>query len=330
MNTSGADALYEVTLPYTVYGKAQRADLGDLRVFNAAGEVLPHAFMPVVRDRVEKRAPLAVPLFPLHGQAMQLDRVAIRVEQNGTIVNVGSVAKEAEQALAGYLFDLSAIDVPVQALVLDWPADPAGYSAQVRIEASDDLRNWRTFADGAPLLALDYAGQRLEQKRIAFPAQRAKYLRLTWAGPGKSLTLTRAQVEPADTRAETARSWQNAKASAGREAGEYLFDLEGAPPIDRLRIELPQPNTLVSAQLLTRAKPDDAWRVVYAGTFYRLAQNGQTLRNPDAEIAPCATRYWMLRVDTRGGGIGIQPPTLAAGWLPPRLVFVARSDSLAE
>jgi hypothetical protein len=38
----------------------------------------------------------------------------------------------------------------------------------------------------------------------------------------------------------------------------------------------------------------------------------------------------MLRVDMRGGGVGTQPPTLAAGWLPPRLVFVARGGGPFE
>ena len=40
------DALYEIELPAAVYRGVTRSDLGDIRVFNAQGEVVPYAFKP--------------------------------------------------------------------------------------------------------------------------------------------------------------------------------------------------------------------------------------------------------------------------------------------
>ena len=39
-------ALYEVEIPLAVYRGVTRSDLGDLRVFNGAGETVPHALKP--------------------------------------------------------------------------------------------------------------------------------------------------------------------------------------------------------------------------------------------------------------------------------------------
>jgi hypothetical protein len=41
---ASADALVQIEVPQAVYETVVRADLGDVRVFNAADESVPHAF----------------------------------------------------------------------------------------------------------------------------------------------------------------------------------------------------------------------------------------------------------------------------------------------
>ena len=38
-------------------------------------------------------------------------------------------------------------------------------------------------------------------------------------------------------------------------------------------------------------------------------------------------RFWLLRVDQRGGGLGTSTPTLYAGWVPQKIVFAARGNA---
>ena len=38
-------------------------------------------------------------------------------------------------------------------------------------------------------------------------------------------------------------------------AGDFEFDLGGQFPVDRLRVALPQPNTVALIEILARAKP---------------------------------------------------------------------------
>src|SRR5258706_2409500 len=60
------EALYRLELPRAGYRGAVRRGLGDLRVFNGAGEVVPHAFRPPAITEVQKRETVALPFFPLY------------------------------------------------------------------------------------------------------------------------------------------------------------------------------------------------------------------------------------------------------------------------
>src|SRR5262252_298439 len=65
----GRDAFYQVEMPRAVYEGVVRADLGDVRVFNAAGEVVPHALRPRLTATKAAPAPVKATLFPLRTNA---------------------------------------------------------------------------------------------------------------------------------------------------------------------------------------------------------------------------------------------------------------------
>lgn len=106
--------------------------------------------------------------------------------------------------------------------------------------------------------------------------------------------------------------------------GEYLADLGGSFPLDRLALRLPQENTSVPVQFLARSKPEDKWTPVTRAVIYRLRQNGRELVSPDLAVGAPSRRYWRLRVDPAAGGIGSGPLLLRAGWTPREIVFTAR------
>jgi hypothetical protein len=58
-----------------------------------------------------------------------------------------------------------------------------------------------------------------------------------------------------------------------------------------------------------------------------MEHRGQKLVNPDIEIPLTAEPRWVLRVDSRGGGLGSGMPVLHAGYVPHRLLFVARGEA---
>jgi len=169
LRTSGQDALQQLEVPRAVYEGVVRADLGDLRVFNAAGEVVPHAFRPRVTTTKETLPPVAVTLFPIRTDAPAgLEGVELHLERRGDRTVVDLRTREGRPArgtkLVGYLADARALDKPIRAITLELPAGVDQIVARVTIEASDDLRQWATLASGAPVVALTVASAtRLEE-----------------------------------------------------------------------------------------------------------------------------------------------------------------------
>jgi hypothetical protein len=110
----------------------------------------------------------------------------------------------------------------------------------------------------------------------------------------------------------------------GEKPGEYLYDLGGQFPVERVRFALPQQNTIARVEVLSRADPARDWQLVTNGVIYRLVQQGHPVSSPDLAVATNTNRYWLVRVDQKGGGLGSGLPRLGAGWVPQKLVFAAR------
>jgi hypothetical protein len=325
----GAGSHYRVLLPEAVYLGVERQDLGDLRVLNASGEPVPYAFLP--------RAPLGpapvqartAKLFPLYGEESKgLDGVKLDIARSagGTVIRLAAEPKGAKagRKLLGYLVDASELESPIEAVIFDWQAG-AGFNGTARVDASDDLARWSLAVGAAPVLMLEHSGERLERKRVELSGRKAKFLRLCFARVPDDLLLKGVQLELRGERVEPAREWRRVGgAPAADKRGEYLFDTGGRFPVDRLRLVLPQQNTVARVALLARDREDAPWRPVGAASVFRLQRDGAAVTNPDVQVTPTADRKWLLRVDQRGGGLGAGEVALEVGWLPHEVVFAAR------
>lgn len=331
LETSGGGALYEVELPAAVYEGVVSADLGDLRVFNANGEPVPFAFLPPPAAAHEKRQALRLPYFALRGEAATgVDAIEVRVEQvrGKALLTMNAGGKPRRDArLLGYVIDASATSEALHALALELAPAVDHLLTQLRVDASDDLKHWTTLVAGAPLVRLVAGEYRLEQLRVEFPARKAKYFRVSWP-PEQSLVVTGLTLELGETVIEASRRWKQVPASIlvtkEKTTTEYAADLGGQFPVDRLRLRLPQANTVASIAIQSRARASDPWRPAAGTTAYRLLAGGTEVVSQDIVLAPTTNRYWLLRVDQRGGGLGDGEVELLAGWLPRRIVFAAR------
>lgn len=329
VETSGDDAAYRVPLPVAVYQTAVRPDLGDLRVFNSQGEVVPYALeRPDAGSSAGQAVPL--PLFHLKDtSAAALDAVRITVESGKSAVNVQTPGSTAESAASvSYLLDARSMNVPVAGLILQWPDDAADFAGRMQVEAGDTLGQWRRIASAAPVANLHAQGEHLVERRLEVTPTQAKFWRLSWVGAEAPFGLSGVLAEPARERLEAARAnlMVPGKLVSGQ-GREYEFDLGASPPIDRVNLELPELNTTIAVDLLSRADPKAPWRSVVRAGLYRLKSAGTELRNGPIHIAPDSDRYWLARVDARSGGIGNGVPRLSVGWVAQNVVFLARGSS---
>lgn len=330
---SASAPFQRVELPPQVYRSLTDGALADLRVFNGAGEIVPHAFEPRALTSSLPARPTEVPLFVLGTAADSGRALNLRVEtsDDGTVISLHGESGRARGPAAAWLVDASQLGQRIQALELSLVEPERQFSGRMRVEASNDLAQWRTLVASAPLLQLAAEDGEIAQLRIEWPATQARYLRLTWSGaPPAGLrerVFASVRVEPVPQPQEAARSWLSLAAPEVREVGgrqELIYALPGAVPTDRVRIALPQPNSVVGIELFARARKDAQWRSLGRHQLYRLSEGGEERRNPDIHAQPVGEL--MLRVDARGGGFGSGLPALDIGWVPHRLVFAARGE----
>jgi hypothetical protein len=325
LELDGRGGLYAAEATPALYAGLAAAHLADLRVRNGAGETVPHAVrLPPVPAAAPPRLS-ALPAFPLWAAPGEdAGALSVRVEQRpgGTIVHVaGAERGPGRPRLVGYLVDATAFEGPIEALHLEW--DGSGFAGRVRVEASDDLARWTTRAADAPVLALVHEGHALGARRIAIPGTRAKYLRLSWPAGQQTPEFRTVRAEAAPALPERVRVWQRHDA-ARAERATYEIDLGGAPPVDRLRVELPM-NAVLPVEVYARRERSEPWRRMATDTLYRLERGGAVMTRDEVGFAPATDRLWMLKVDPRAdlaeGALRVH-----AGYVPHEIVFAARGE----
>jgi len=326
VNGTGDSAAYRVALPLAVYQKVVHPDLADLRVFNATGEQVPFAIERPAAGTVSNAA-TALALFPLKDDSTAtLDAVRVTIESGRGAINVQTrAAAPPSGRINTYLVDGRSVEVAIAALRLQWPEDAPDFAGRLRVESSDSLGDWRYVTAGAPVANLRSIAGRLIEQRVEFSPTKAKYWRLSWAGPAAPFAITAVMAEPArqSVEAHHATLEVSALATPGK-PGEFEYDLGARLPVDRINLNLSEPNTVVEVELLSRAYGDDAWQAVRRSGFYRLKSDGEELRNGPVAVELNTDRHWLLRVNSKGGGFGRAAPHLVVEWVAHELVFVAR------
>jgi hypothetical protein len=325
-------ALYEVVLPSAVYRGVVRPDLGDVRVFNAAGQIAAHT---VRRPPASDGAPpleVNLPIFPLYAEQNERpEQLAGKIERraDGAIVElkIGEKTK-AERKLVGYLVDASALQEPIQSLLLDWPSREDRLLMRLDVTQSDDLVRWSSATRGATVASLHYGPHALEQRKVELGNVKAKYLRINWDSSQAPLQLSRVAAQLARKIKAPEPEWTRITGTRDeQEAGTYLFDLKGYLPVERVRVVSAERNTLLQVSLSSRVSADGEWQTRARGLAYDLQVEGEHLRSAPFEVGTAVrARYWRLVVAHAEESVGNSAPQLEIGWFPDRLLFVARGE----
>ena len=332
LETSGDKAFFRIELPDSVYDGVTRADLGDLRVFNADGAAVPYAFMPRPAPVATATPRRALALFPLtvDTTAANAGDVTINVRRDPTGTTVDVLARDGTprsgSRVVAYLIDTGDDAPPLTALIVGLP-DTGAVNARVRLDASDDLDRWRTIVAAAPLLSVEYNGRRLTRDRIEFAPLRARYLRLTWM-TGAAPPLTEVEGDVGDRIVERPRRVRTVPGTIDG-ADAFVFDLGALLTVDRLTLELPEVNTVAPVAWSARQTAQAPWHSIGSSVVYRLRQDAGEIVSADFATPPLIVRYLRAGIDPRAG-VGAKPPTLTARWYPHELVFAARGAAPFE
>jgi hypothetical protein len=330
LTLSGTGALYELPLPTEVYKLSERRDLGDIALFNGAGEIVPFTLLqpsPLKASATGQQLPFfplsAAPHIPSGTLSMQ-----VRTDDSGAIVTLNTASGAAHGApVTSYIVDATALNRPISGFDIGLIPAVSGFIGTLQVESSDDLQQWRQHAVGA-VATLSAGEQRLNRSRIKFSAIQARYYRLCISpeqgAPRIGSVTPRFENIQTMQRRETARYVITPVAG---KSGEYLARTDGYMQVDRLRLLFTDENSLAGVTMLSRQDDKSPWVERGCGTFYRLRRDATVAESGALEIAPTSDRQWLIRVHPSGGGLGSRLPQLEVGWQPHRLIFAARGDA---
>lgn len=305
-------------LPASVYVHSLAPGLADVRVVDATGRRVPHAWVPereaVVQRQEEPRETTAYPL-PRRAVPGATLVSPVEVVAQGDSIRVRRLgvdkAARPDTMSPGWLFDLGERQPGQPAprmLRLAW-SGPADFSAAFDIDTSDTLREWHGAGSGQ-VMALASPSGALVQRDVPLPPDVPRFVRLVWRDPATAAQLTGAQAvivqqtaqaqEPSETLLLDPSPEPAGKTPPPQDA--LHFDLGGSMPLVAVDLQLPANTRVAPVRLQARERTDEPWRELASAVFYRLDREGSTSRSPAMALQATA-RYLRVLPDERMGAL---------------------------
>ena len=322
--------LIEMTLPDAVYQTVTRADLGDLSVFNADGQPVPHALCTALSQAEPTITEHSLPVFELR-DAPEVANGGSRIEvqtAGGTQVNVQEAGSDKPAAVNGriHIIDARENKEPIRAIQFDWQSPDGASQAQVSIEASDDLDQWRVLVPASTLLRATSGEQELKRERIELPARAYTYLRVQRTDGGPPLTIAGVTAERVGAAVEFDPAWFMATNHVTDDIEVLFYDTGRRAPVTYARLRLPQENSSVRVTLHSRDDAKAPWSERWDGEAYRIVTDTQRRESPPAQFAATSDRYWRLKIAKdpqlyrahgAGARLSTRPPALPGAGIGP-------------
>ncbi len=330
LHTDDQGAFYAVTLPHDVYVHTVRRNLGDIQVFNSDNRAVPHELRyPLPREQQEK-VPIALPFFPLFSEHKSSDtELSMRIEtgSRGEIVNIERSRFPKAAAPTAYLLDLDNIDSSLAALRLEWQTDGPGKLLPVIVEDSDDLISWRR-VNRSTLADLVFMNNRLRHGDIELPGKTSRYLRLRAENGAVLPQLSMVEAIYSPQQEEATRRWIDQPFHIEKKDGRIFLEIEllYELPIDALKMEFDQPNSLVKARVMSLG-PSEKWRYHGEGLFYFLTDNGNVLHNEPMIMERHTPSRLRLELMEDVVGAELESTRIFLGYTPQEILFIARGSS---
>jgi hypothetical protein len=337
-----ADApLQRLVLPAEALVRLQTSNYSDVRIFNAQGQSVPIALAQVAALTQTQQAQVKLSAYPILGAAdvsmLGNEGVSLRIEerQGKRVVQVdtsSAKAKASAKNIVGVLLDARAVKAPVLSITLD--ADlPVAQPITFDVQASKDLKSWRSLADTVLYRAADTASPSSElgtqRMTLAFSDLKDHYLRITWQGATDTatpITVRGATLNTSQSTSSPQRISAQIATPALTSAHELSFALPFATPLAALKIKAPGANVLIPVRVLGRNDRNQAWALLASTVLYNLTTNGKEQANTAIELAGSAysATYKEVKIEADKKTAGFSAaPEVSAVFEPTQVIFLA-------
>ncbi len=340
LDVKDSKPFYQTGVPLEIYKQTHGSNLQDLTITNATGEQVPYALMPYEElhpETTNRKETINLQVSPIKINALQnFNNMQLALEKSAAATSINITTNDAKPATSTvFLIDLGTKYPPINELLVDWQGGENTLH-NIQVLSSTDLKNW-VFAGEATLVNSTSANA-ITQHAIKLnnnwnSSNNARYLQIRPADANDTATITITQVQARYDILQTVEAtalWQAPRFIAREsddKAGLINIDYEsfGHYPASRLKVWLPQANTITYATIFVRNATNRPWKQVAYRELHRHKESEpfSSISNMPAIDA----RYWRLQFNQAQGGIGAEIPALHLGWLPPTVVWNARGQA---
>ncbi len=328
-------------LPDYVYDMLVYPNYADIGMFNSDGRSVPFTLQHKESDMVsskERQTPSELAFFPIFHEKPKDQSVgsswSIVADSKGALINLGLESRKSvvdsneKKTPLFYIADCSALEHMPSRLSFLWNG-PENHVFHVGIDGSDDLETWNTVVLSSVLAEIRRDGHMLLKRDIPLPVVRYKYLRIKRKNETDRILFKgiTAYFEE-DYVKEAPRHWTRLNARKGSDSGSgTVYRLEGHRPVDRLRINFPDKNTLVNAEISSRVSHEKTWQPLFKGVLYFLDVDGSALENCIVSFSVVSHTEFRLKIDDGMGEYWEKTRLdLTAGYLPHEVIFMAQGN----
>jgi hypothetical protein len=309
-----------------------------------------------------------LPLFPIMtatkdvGQNKEIVGLDILRQTDGSLIAQTKFkpAKSAMNSVHTWIVDASKLN-PAARLVqarVRIDKDFQGI-APLRIEASDDFKNWYRLGGIEQLVQLQHQGEQIQKLSLDLGHNKAKYLRLSLQTSSEQSQITpnilAVEVDIQEQELVTPKmQWTEAMQAHHCNENSCEYQVPTNTPIDSLRLQLQEKNTLAKVQIFGELPPSTklatahrhfrnplyvlrhqkhiaaspATQEIFLGdTTYDLDLPAGEARTEDFSLSGEAFNKIRLQIPAGVKSLGTLPPTISLGSLSRHLIFLARGDA---
>ena len=323
-------SFYTVELPLEVNQSVSDPDLRDAGVYNSDGRPVPRMFEQAGEDRdlVERSNPLpTLPLYETVDSRTDENRLLIEREGDSTRFKFDLedlLATDEDKRLRAYIVDTRQTDDNAVALDLVWAGLEPGFMGRVMVDGGNNLQEWSPVGS-AVVAYLREDSASIEQRRVRLRSGDFDFLRIRWEGLPENWRLSQVMGVYADGAADALRKFVTLEStSVDGDDGGRIFSLGGAPTVDRIRVVLPVPNTVISARVFYWSERYDRWLEAGYGSYHHIIRNNNAVMSDPLTINKARASQFKVVITRGPADVTLQ---LEVGWRPDKLVFLAQGQS---
>lgn len=335
LTISGKNAVVQLRLPQAVYLNARSADLRDLRVFDAAGKVVPFAIRQSAVQSQASRRQLPVTIFPVMQGASDATKndFEIKTSADGSVTSItsrhpGPAAGAPSDRLGALVLDLGKAAPAIDALAFALPDGRSNYHAQVELEASDDLRSWESLGFSNLSWLVNGEGRALTSNRIEFAPRAFRYARVTWQAGTPLLFASIVAESQTTTQLPPAMESITIPPAPGKFKDDVFYATPIAVPVRRVNLQFGERSAVLPGVLghyvelpAVKGTSTTRWdfRPRLEATFFQFVQGGAQRKSGDIIVDAVHEANWVAR----SSALAQVQPSLRLSWTPDTLVFMA-------